>query len=100
MEGYGEQNWIQLQCLYVTHAFQRWGTCVKARTFVFAIHAYFTERFLDADVLTSGTPKTIQEFRRVQALANEKVGDLKAMEYISIVNLRPILESFDDDQSG
>jgi hypothetical protein len=70
---------------------------------VFAIHAYFTERFLDADplqVLTSGTPKTIQDFRRVQALANEKVGGLKAMEYISIVNLRPILESFDDDQSG
>lgn len=69
-----------------------------------AVHTYFTERFHDTDplqaFLTSGTPKGIQDFRRAQALANKKAGDWEAAEYISMVNLRSLLESFDDDRSG
>jgi len=72
---------------------------------VVAVHAYFTERFHDTDplqvFLTSSTPKGIQDFRRAQALANKKAGDWEATaKYISMVNLRALLESFDDDRSG
>jgi len=71
---------------------------------VFAVHTYFTERYHDTDplqvFLTSSTPKGIQDFRSAQALANKRAGDWEVAEYISMVNLRPILESFDDDRSG
>lgn len=81
-----------------------WRTSVKARAFVFAVQTYFTERYHDTDplqiFLTSGTPKGIQDFRRAQALANKKAGDREAVEYISMLNIRPIMESFDDDRSG
>jgi hypothetical protein len=75
---------------------QGWGRSVKAQKFVFCLHDYFSENYMDTDplqiFLSSGTPKGIEDFGHAQTLANQKAGDLEAVKYISLSNIQPIIE--------
>lgn len=83
---------------------QDWKRSVNARDFVFALHEYFTEKYSKMDPLqayiVSTTPYTAEAFQAARRLANKKAGDLWALNYISMRNIQPILEAFDDDGSG
>ncbi|KAF8149372.1 hypothetical protein B0H34DRAFT_733496 [Crassisporium funariophilum] len=78
-----------------------WKGSVKARHFVLALRDYFTDRFDPGSAPSVSSNGTSGDPLALTGVPQDSLADDHwALPYISVTNLQPILEAFDDDGTG